>query len=118
GARRPLAHRMNKREPMSAPSLPFELPAISAGYAELTGSSRAVGERLARSVSSALSSQLGRPVRVSGRPLPGKPGSAVGCARVAFELPALPATAVLEVEAGLVARIVDRLAGGDGTVAG
>ncbi len=90
--------------------LPFDLPRFTRGYAELTAGAAAVGAAAAAAVSAELGRRLGMPVAVSGRALPGPDGGIAG-ARVALDLAALPAPAILEVDAALVARLVDRLAG-------
>jgi type III secretion system YscQ/HrcQ family protein len=54
---------------------------------------------------------------VSARAVPGPLADAAGCVRIGVVLGALPAQAVVEAEASLVAGLVDRLAGGSGDVA-
>lgn len=93
--------------------LPFDLPRHSRGHAELTAGAAEAGAAAAAAVSAELGRRLGMPVAVSGRPLPGGDAGPAG-ARVALDLSALPAPAALEVDAALVARLVDRLAGGPG----
>lgn len=90
--------------------LPFDLPRLTQGYAELTAGTAAVGAAAAAAVSAELGRRLGMPVALSGRALPGGDAGVAG-ARVALDLAALPAPAILEVDAALVARLVDRLAG-------
>lgn len=94
--------------------LPFDLPATSGGFAALTSGARSLGERAAEAAARALSTVLGRDVALRGRPVPGACVPRAACARVALDLAALPAAAVLEVEAGLVVALVDALAGGPG----
>jgi type III secretion system YscQ/HrcQ family protein len=98
--------------------LPFELPPMTRGYAELTRPAVAAGTRAAASATAGLREWLGLDIRLSGTALPGGGAPGAGCACLAFDLPALPGTAILEVDAALVARTVDRLAGGDGQVSG
>jgi len=98
--------------------LPFELPRVTRGYAELTRQAATAGARAAGNAESGLRDRLGLEVHLSGSALPGRGSPGAGCARLAFDLPALPGSAVLEVDAALVARAVDRLAGGDGGVSG
>jgi type III secretion protein Q len=95
-------------------ALPFDLPRLSRGYAELTPAARATGVDLADRVGRALSDLLGSALTVRGRAVPGvaSPGAAV--ARVALDLAALPGVATLEVDPAVVVRLVDRLAGGEG----
>jgi type III secretion protein Q len=99
-------------------ALPLELPVLSRGFAELTRGACAAGGEAAAGAASALSSLLGCDVVVRGRACPGRPAARAAVARVALDLTALPGTAVLEVEPALVAALVDRLAGGEGTVPG
>jgi type III secretion system YscQ/HrcQ family protein len=98
--------------------LPFELPPITRGYAEITRQAAAVGVRAASVAAAGLGERLGLDVRLSGSALPGRGAPGAGCARLAFDLSALPGSAALEVDAALVARAVDLLAGGDGGVPG
>ncbi|HSN91260.1 MAG TPA: type III secretion system cytoplasmic ring protein SctQ [Anaeromyxobacteraceae bacterium] len=95
-------------------ALPFDLPTLSRGYAELGRGSRAVGARAAEGAARALSHLLGCPVAIEGRALPGSDGGGLGCGQLGIALGAIPSAGALEVEAGLVARLVDRLAGGPG----
>jgi type III secretion protein Q len=94
--------------------LPFELALISRGFAELSRDAASLGFQAAERAASALGQLLGCEVQISGRALPGCSADGTGCARVVFDLPALPGTAVVEIDAGLVARAVDRLACGTG----
>ncbi|HUL61162.1 MAG TPA: FliM/FliN family flagellar motor switch protein [Anaeromyxobacteraceae bacterium] len=95
-------------------ALPFELPAVSRGYADLDRTARAAGASVLDAVRPALAAVLGAPVAVTARPVPARASPGAGTARIALELRALPASAVLEVEVPLVARLVDGLAGGRG----
>jgi type III secretion protein Q len=95
-------------------ALPFPLPPVSAALAEVSATSREVGRRAAERVAAALAAEIGGPVEVSGRALPALPAPAPGLVRLGLRLEALPADALLEVEAALAARLADRLAGGDG----
>ncbi|HTN52009.1 MAG TPA: FliM/FliN family flagellar motor switch protein [Anaeromyxobacter sp.] len=95
-------------------AFPFDLPALSRGYAALTPAARAAGVEAAEGAARALGCLLGCEVAIRGRPVPG-PASPRPCsARVRIELAALPAAALLEVDPSLVISIVDRLAGGPG----
>lgn len=99
-------------------ALPFDLPALSRAFAELTPASRAIGAGVAAAAAASLAALLGREVRIEARAVAGAPASRAPAARVAVELPALPAYAALEVEPALVVRLVDLLAGGDGACGG
>ena len=92
--------------------LPFDLPQISRGYAALGPEARETGSRAARAAETALSALLGREVTVRGRACPGAAGPRPASARVGIALTALPGTAALEVDAGLVVALVAALAGG------
>ncbi len=98
----------------SVSALPFPLPRIAPGFAALSPAARATGARAAERAASALSTQLGVTVGIEGRPLPALAAPAPGMVRLGLSLDALPGPAVLEVEASLAARLVDRLAGGEG----
>lgn len=91
--------------------LPFELPTVSRGFAELTGGVRALGAEALAAVARTLSSVLGRPVAIEARAVPGIARPRRTTARVAIDLAALPAQAVLDVEPALVVRLVDLLGG-------
>lgn len=99
-------------------ALPFDLPALSRGFAELTPAARATGRDAAAAAARALGSLLGRDVALEARPLPGVAPARVLSARLGVELGAIAAAAVLEVEPALVVRLVDVLAGGPGAPAG
>jgi type III secretion protein Q len=92
--------------------LPFDLPALSRGFAALTPAARATGSRVAESAAAALSALLGRAVAIRARACPGIPAARAVAARVALELAALPAAACLEVDPALVVAVVADLAGG------
>lgn len=94
--------------------LPFELTPVSAGYAALDHRARALGAQAAAEAARALSEVLGVEVAITARAVPVQPSPRAPAARVAIELGEVPATAVLEVEPGLVVALVDRLAGGRG----
>jgi type III secretion system YscQ/HrcQ family protein len=89
--------------------LPFDLPRVTRGFTELTAGAIAAGAAAAAAVSAELGRRLGMPVTVSGRALPGADAGLAG-ARVALDLAALPGPGVVEVDAALLARLVDRLA--------
>ncbi len=93
--------------------LPFDLPRLTRGHAELTAGAASAGGTAATLVSAELGKRLGMTVTVAGRALPGADAGPAG-ARVALDLSALPAPAILEVDASLLTRLVDRLAGGRG----
>jgi type III secretion protein Q len=99
-------------------ALPFDVPAVSRGFAELTPGAREAGREAAAAAARALSALLGREVTLSATALPGAPSPRVPAARVGLELAALPARAILEVEPSLVVRLVDVLAGGPGAPVG
>ncbi len=99
-------------------ALPFDLPVLSRGFAELSPGARAAGAEAAAAAGRSLSSLLGREVRVEARPVPGTALVHAPAARLALDLPTLPAQAVIEVEPILVVRLVDVLAGGPGTAEG
>ena len=99
-------------------TLPFDLPAISRAFADLSPGARAAGAEAAAAAARSLSALLGREVRIEGRPVPAVPAVRAPAARVALDLPALPAQAALEVEPALVVRLVDLLAGGTGACEG
>jgi type III secretion protein Q len=97
--------------------LPFDLPALSRGFALLTPAARAAGADCAAAASRSLSALLGREATIEGRAVPGTPGRRAAAARLGVELGALPGGAILEVEPALVVRLVDVLAGGPGDAA-
>lgn len=96
--------------------LPFDLPMLSRGFAALTPAARRIGAEAAAAAAAGLSGVLGREVSIRARPCPGAPAPRAVAARLAVDLPALPAAALLEVEPALVVALVDALAGGDGRV--
>jgi type III secretion protein Q len=98
--------------------LPFDLPAVSRGHAELTDAARALGAEVAAAAARSLASVLGGEVSVAGRAVPGRALPRAAVARLGLELSALPGTAALEVEPALVIGLVDRLAGGAGETFG
>ena len=107
--------------PVKRPShvpLPFELPSVSRGYAELGRDGRAAGLRAAEGAARALSHLVGCELAIEGRALPGSDAPGLGCGRLGLVLGAVSAAGVLEVDAGLVVRLVDRLAGGPGDAVG
>lgn len=93
-------------------ALPLALAPISAGFAALSPSARELGRRAAGRAAAALAAHLGGPVEIAGRALPALPVPGPGMVRLGVALEAIAAHAVLEVEATLAARLVDRLAGG------
>jgi type III secretion protein Q len=93
-------------------ALPFDLPRISRGFAALDPSVLAAGAETAAAAARAVGEVLGLEVRIAGRPLPAEPAPASGTIQLALELPALPATALLEVDALLAAEVVAAISGG------
>ena len=100
--------------------LPFDLPRCSRGFAALAlaPGARATGSSVAGRAAASLGEVLGLEVRLTGRPLPCDPARGLAVATLAVELAALPDTALLAVEAGLVARRVAGIAGGGHAAAG
>ncbi len=98
--------------------LPFDLPALSRGFGELSPAVRAVGRETAAAAARSLSALLSREVGIRARALAGAPPPRAPAARIAVDLSAVPAQAVLEVDPALAVRLVDLLAGGTGTAAG
>jgi len=98
--------------------LPFDLPPISRGHAELTSTAAMLGQETAATVSTALGSLVGGDFRIVGRALPSRSGSGGAGACLSFDLPALPGTAALEVDPAFVAGLVDRLCGGTAPMPG
>jgi type III secretion protein Q len=92
-------------------SLPFDLPACSRGFAALGPAARATGCEAASSAARAIGEVLGLEVRLSAHARPAGPACGAAVATLPIELAALPGTALLEVEAALVARLVGALAG-------
>lgn len=91
--------------------LPFDLPACSRGHAALGPAARATGEAAAQGAARAMGEVLGVAVRLTGRARPAEAAPGAGLVPLAIDLTALPGGALLEVEAGLVARLVGALAG-------
>ena len=91
---------------------PWSLPPVSAAYASLTQASREAGCIAAAQATTAVAELLGVRVTIAGAARASPAAAAGGVARVAFSLEALGAVAVLEVEARLVARSLERLGGG------
>lgn len=107
-----------RRGALGVVPLPFDLPAVSRGFAALTPAASAVGTRTAEAAAAALAALLGRDVSVQARPSPGAAAPRAAVARVALDFAAVPAAAILEVEPGLVVALVDALAGGNGAARG
>ncbi len=99
-------------------ALPLDLPLLSRGYAALTSPARAAGGAVAEAAARSLSELLGVAVTIRGRALPGCALPRAAAARLVVELGALPGAALLEVDPGLVVRVVDLMAGGAGEAAG
>jgi type III secretion protein Q len=99
-------------------ALPFDLPSLSRGFAALDPSARRLGLEVAAAAASALQEVLHVPVALHGRAAPGPAWSRTPSARLAVDLSALPAMAALEVEPGLLVKLVDLLAGGEGSASG
>jgi type III secretion protein Q len=87
-------------------ALPFDLPACSRGFAALDPGARGAGLEAAGAAARAMGEVLGVEValKACARPVAAAIGSAV--ASLHLELAALPGSALLEVEAGLVVRLV------------
>lgn len=98
--------------------LPFDLPVLSRGAAELSPEARAVGAEASAAAAHTLSALLGRDVSLEGRPVVGAAPVRAPGVRISLELAALPGLAALDVEPALVVRLVDLLAGGPGELAG
>lgn len=94
--------------------LPFDLPRLSDGFSALSSSVRRIGVEASAAAAKALAEVLETDVEIFGRPVPGPAWPRTPAVRLALELPAVPAVAVLEADPALVVRLVDRLAGGDG----
>jgi type III secretion protein Q len=92
--------------------LPFDLPRVSRGHAALSPGARRAGEQAAARAAASLAELIGLEVRIDGRPLPALPSPSAGSVRLGLELAALPGRAILEVEAGWVARLVELISGG------
>lgn len=95
-------------------ALPFDLPILSRGFAELGPEARRAGDAAARAAETVLTGLLGAPVAITARAVPGVAAPRAAVARLGLELSALPGVGVLEVEPALVVRVVDLLAGGPG----
>jgi type III secretion protein Q len=99
-------------------AFPFELPTVSRGFAALDPGARETGAEAAAAAARALTGVLGVEVTLtcSARPVaaaPARPPLAL-----AIELSALPGAARLEVEPGLVARLVALVSGAPAPAAG
>lgn len=97
--------------------LPFDLPSLSRGYAALGSAARRLGPGAARSAARVLGEILEVDVALDARATPGPVWPHAPGVRLAIDLTAVSAVAALEVEPGLVVRLVDLLAGGDGGAA-
>jgi type III secretion protein Q len=95
-------------------ALPFDLPAVSRGFAVLSPAAREEGARTLAAAAASLSALLGREVGLRARACPCPPAPRAPGARLGIDLCAVPAAGVLEVEPRLVVGIVDALAGGPG----
>ena len=95
-------------------ALPFDLPAISRGFALLTPLARELGRQAAVEASRALTALVGGEVSVAGRPVPSTPTAGAGVALLRFDLTALSGSAWVEVDAPLGVALLDRLSGGPG----
>ncbi|HEX9243568.1 MAG TPA: FliM/FliN family flagellar motor switch protein, partial [Anaeromyxobacter sp.] len=99
-------------------ALPFDLPAVSRGFAALGPAAREQGGRALAAAAASLSALLGREVTLAARTCPCAPAPRATAARVGVDLCAVPAAGLLEVEPRLVVALVDALAGGPGDGAG
>jgi type III secretion system YscQ/HrcQ family protein len=93
--------------------IPFELPHLSAGFSALGSRARRLGAEAAAHAAKALADVLETDVEIFGRAVPGPAWPRTPVARLAVDLPAVPAAAALEVDPALVVQLVDRLAGGE-----
>ncbi len=91
---------------------PWSLLPVTAAYASLTPAAREAGCTAAAQAAAAVAELLGVPVTITGTARPSPATPAGGVARVAFALQALGVPAILDVEARLVARSLERLGGG------
>jgi type III secretion protein Q len=96
--------------------LPFDLPALSRGFAALSPAATELGASAAEAAARALGALLGRAVEIRGRATPGLAAPRPVAARLSIDLSGVPAAASLEVDPALVAALVDVLAGGTGAV--
>ena len=90
---------------------PWSLLPVTAAYASLTPAAREAGCIAAAQAAAAIAQLLGVPVTVAGTARPSPAAAACGVARATFLLEALGVGAVLEVDARLVARSLERLGG-------
>jgi type III secretion protein Q len=109
---RPQALARGVNEAAAVTSLPFELPAVSRGFAALTQQARAEGRRLADAVADALGALLGAPMRIDARPAPGPAAGLAPIARVPIALCGVSATAAIDVDASLLAKTLEHLGAG------
>lgn len=93
-------------------SLPFELPSLSRGFTALDPGARALGAEAAEAAARSIGGVLGVEVTLVGTARPVAASPLRPLVSLAIELSALPGAALLEVEAGLVARLVALVAGG------
>ncbi len=100
--------------PACVGTFPFPLPSVSSGLAALSPAARLLGREAAAGASRALHRLLGEAVAIEGRPLPFAGPTPAGLVRLPLALEALPAPVSLEVETSFAARVMDRVAGGDG----
>ncbi len=99
-------------------ALPFELPAVSRGFAVLDPCARATGAEVAAAAARALTDLLGVEVTLTGSARPVAAAPARPPLVLPVELSALPGTALLEVEPGLVSRLVALVSGSPAPAAG
>jgi type III secretion protein Q len=92
--------------------LPFDLPALSRGFAALSPGARAAGALAAQGAAASLGELLGREVSIRARACAGRAAPRPVAARAVIDLPAVPAAALLEAEPDLVVALVADLAGG------
>ena len=92
-------------------ALPFDLPSVSRGFATLDPGARATGAEAAAAAARALGEVLGLQVTLSGTARPVVAAPARPLVSLAIELAALPGAALLEVDPGLVARLVALVSG-------
>jgi type III secretion protein Q len=99
-------------------ALPFDLPAVSRGFAALDRGARATGAEASAAAARALSEALGVEVTLTGSARPVAAAPARPVVHLAIELAALPGSALLEVDPSLVARLVALVSGGGEPLAG
>lgn len=98
-------------------TFPLQLATVSAGFAALSPGLRALGASATQAAASALSAELGMPVRIGAVPVPSPASPSLGTSDLVFDLAVPGGTLVLEVDARLACGLAALLAGGSGDVA-